>query len=135
MRLACVKHAASVRSEPGSNSQVHLNAPHEAPKRTDPNSLSSTSRQASTKLGAVIQSVTVRIKKDTAATPSMYPENPDLIPNLPIHLQPDPTCSRIQNPVGRRQRIPSLASSYVKEPLGITEVRQRRNLPSKEAAL
>ena len=24
MRLACVKHAASVRSEPGSNSQVHL---------------------------------------------------------------------------------------------------------------
>ena len=26
MRLACVKHAASVRSEPGSNSQVHLRA-------------------------------------------------------------------------------------------------------------
>jgi hypothetical protein len=23
VRLACVKHAASVRSEPGSNSQVH----------------------------------------------------------------------------------------------------------------
>lgn len=27
-RLACVKHAASVRSEPGSNSQVHHPAPH-----------------------------------------------------------------------------------------------------------
>ena len=27
VRLACVKHAASVRSEPGSNSQVHLAAP------------------------------------------------------------------------------------------------------------
>ena len=28
MRLACVKHAASVRSEPGSNSQVHLRTNH-----------------------------------------------------------------------------------------------------------
>ena len=28
MRLACVKHAASVRSEPGSNSQVHLGSCH-----------------------------------------------------------------------------------------------------------
>ena len=27
MRLACVKHAASVRSEPGSNSQVHQSHP------------------------------------------------------------------------------------------------------------
>jgi hypothetical protein len=27
VRLACVKHAASVRSEPGSNSQVHLTNP------------------------------------------------------------------------------------------------------------
>ena len=27
VRLACVKHAASVHSEPGSNSQVHLRAP------------------------------------------------------------------------------------------------------------
>ena len=30
VRLACVKHAASVRSEPGSNSQVRLVAPLEA---------------------------------------------------------------------------------------------------------
>ena len=37
VRLACVKHAASVRSEPGSNSQVHLNAPYGTPKRTSPN--------------------------------------------------------------------------------------------------
>jgi hypothetical protein len=33
VRLACVKHAASVRSEPGSNSQVH----HTAPKDRNPN--------------------------------------------------------------------------------------------------
>src|SRR5208283_3852796 len=33
-RLACVKHAASVRSEPGSNSQVHPSAPEGTPKRT-----------------------------------------------------------------------------------------------------
>ena len=31
MRLACVKHAASVRSEPGSNSQVHLRPNHANP--------------------------------------------------------------------------------------------------------
>ena len=38
MRLACVKHAASVRSEPGSNSQVHPNQnPRRLqPERTDP---------------------------------------------------------------------------------------------------
>ena len=47
VRLACVKHAASVRSEPGSNSQVHLKPRHNAQRRhkrdhqrTDPNSLS-----------------------------------------------------------------------------------------------
>ena len=31
VRLACVKHAASVRSEPGSNSQVHLRPNHANP--------------------------------------------------------------------------------------------------------
>ena len=31
MRLACVKHAASVRSEPGSNSQVHPSDPKTEP--------------------------------------------------------------------------------------------------------
>ena len=38
MRLACVKHAASVRSEPGSNSQVHPAKPPQPPHRnhTDP---------------------------------------------------------------------------------------------------
>ena len=45
MRLACVKHAASVRSEPGSNSQVHQRSDPTAltakPKRqrTDPTQL------------------------------------------------------------------------------------------------
>ena len=38
VRLACVKHAASVRSEPGSNSQVHhVPVPEETKtKRTNP---------------------------------------------------------------------------------------------------
>ena len=39
VRLACVKHAASVRSEPGSNSQVHhsqIQAPGFHPKIPDP---------------------------------------------------------------------------------------------------
>ena len=35
MRLACVKHAASVRSEPGSNSQVHLRTNHKASASTN----------------------------------------------------------------------------------------------------
>ena len=39
VRLACVKHAASVRSEPGSNSQVHLksNARMGNPRKRNPN--------------------------------------------------------------------------------------------------
>ena len=36
VRLACVKHAASVRSEPGSNSQVHPAPRHRETKRTNP---------------------------------------------------------------------------------------------------
>ena len=40
VRLACVKHAASVRSEPGSNSHVHPdvipNRPGQTPRRTQP---------------------------------------------------------------------------------------------------
>ena len=37
MRLACVKHAASVRSEPGSNSQVHPNTlPQQSAKTNKP---------------------------------------------------------------------------------------------------
>jgi hypothetical protein len=39
VRLACVKHAASVRSEPGSNSQVHHVHPRGQTKRTNPASL------------------------------------------------------------------------------------------------
>ena len=37
MRLACVKHAASVRSEPGSNSQVHLKPTQVSPRRPKTN--------------------------------------------------------------------------------------------------
>ena len=38
MRLACVKHAASVRSEPGSNSQVHLSSrPNPTTNKQNPN--------------------------------------------------------------------------------------------------
>ena len=39
VRLACVKHAASVRSEPGSNSQVHHVPRCRGTKRTNPASL------------------------------------------------------------------------------------------------
>src|SRR5690606_801613 len=35
VRLACVRHAASVRSEPGSNSQVHA-LPHQTPVTQHP---------------------------------------------------------------------------------------------------
>src|ERR1019366_8479258 len=44
VRLACVKHAASVRSEPGSNSQVHHVPPHGRTKRTNPASLNQAPR-------------------------------------------------------------------------------------------
>ena len=47
VRLACVKHAASVRSEPGSNSQVHLRSPPKGrnPKQTNPNSIQASTTQ------------------------------------------------------------------------------------------
>ena len=37
VRLACVKHSASVHSEPGSNSQVHLRAGIKGPNHADAN--------------------------------------------------------------------------------------------------
>src|SRR4051794_32373133 len=36
VRLACVRHAASVDSEPGSNSQVKVVGPHSLPQRWKP---------------------------------------------------------------------------------------------------
>ena len=90
VRLACVKHAASVRSEPGSNSQVHLRVPF--PKTSDSlmNGPELYGRDPRNKSEGNLQSVTVRIKEDTSRRPyglptkSEYITHPDRRSDRPI---------------------------------------------------
>ena len=88
MRLACVKHAASVRSEPGSNSQVHLN--HwtfaQQHQRTRPPNLSK--HHHPTRSDNQISSACVNISRYTNNTPQTKrsakgSQNPK--PNIPFH--------------------------------------------------
>ena len=76
MRLACVKHAASVRSEPGSNSQVHHvprcpgNPGYRETKRTNPASYSGSRFPIVERSETILTSVTVtHQKRYITATP------------------------------------------------------------------
>jgi hypothetical protein len=88
VRLACVKHAASVRSEPGSNSQVHLNHRTYARQhqRTRPPNLSK--HRHPTRSDDQISSACVNISRYTNNTPQTKrsakgSQNPK--PNIPFH--------------------------------------------------
>ena len=96
VRLACVKHAASVRSEPGSNSQVHLRVPF--PKTSDSlmNGPELYGRHPRNKSEGNLQSVTVRIKEDT----SRRPERPTN--EVRVHTHPDRRSDRpISSPLSQ----------------------------------
>src|SRR5271167_1986871 len=74
VRLACVKHAASVRSEPGSNSQVH-HVPHAGEpakretKRTNPASINRLPSEIIADPRRNLTSVTVTLSEYATATP------------------------------------------------------------------
>ena len=111
VRLACVKHAASVRSEPGSNSQVHLSpAPKGRTSTNRPGShmvlLPNPSRDQTKPSKRCLT-----IKKISQPTPSS-PNQPNQgssqraqNPNCPNQVRVP--CRSAQNTRGRRQRIPS----------------------------
>jgi hypothetical protein len=88
VRLACVKHAASVRSEPGSNSQVHLinRTFARQNQRTRPPNLSK--HRHPTRSDDQISSACVSISRYTNNTPqtkrsARESQNPK--PNIPFH--------------------------------------------------
>ena len=85
VRLACVKHAASVRSEPGSNSQVHLKPTQVSPHQPKTNKARNpfSSKRLSTH------------KKDTSTNtpikpvPDQYPgPNPSPYHSIPHRTEP-----------------------------------------------
>jgi hypothetical protein len=120
VRLACVKHAASVRSEPGSNSQVH-HAPRF--RRTKTNKPCLFSQAFSSRCGAPetnLTSVTVTHQlQDTS-----QPHSSGTKSNENRAHSHTPSTDRTQCPNhpplarrarGRRQRIPSIHDEIVKE--------------------
>jgi hypothetical protein len=74
VRLACVKHAASVRSEPGSNSQVH-HAWFEEPRQTNKPCLSLSGFPGVEHQGSYLTSVTVTHQRYITATPIKHQIN------------------------------------------------------------
>ena len=113
MRLACVKHAASVRSEPGSNSQVHLST---QPITTGPSTNRPELNQSPTQSKARNTSKrTVTHPKDTSTAPQKANQS------SPSQNQPRPPAN-LTNPARTRIRAarapptyPFLASTIVKE--------------------
>ena len=93
VRLACVKHAASVRSEPGSNSQVHQSPirpkPNQKTNELDPNFLKLFSR--ATRRRSDTQKLSKHlshISKTHQQTPENIRENPDHM--IQIHPKHQP---------------------------------------------
>jgi hypothetical protein len=122
VRLACVKHAASVRSEPGSNSQVHHVLPHGRTRRTNPASYQKGSRFLMWKSETILTSVTVtHQKRYITATPTNIKANPKTGFIAKPHQRSKPNAQTVSYPLrhetqGRRQRIPSIEYAIVKEP-------------------
>jgi hypothetical protein len=121
VRLACVKHAASVRSEPGSNSQVHHN-----PQALHPPVTTNSPTQPPTQghPQVEIRSVCQRIVKIRQPTP-FQPKSGNIQPN-PTKTSPK---VRTPRPQGRRLRIPSIPDTIVKQqapfPAPISAPRER----------
>ena len=100
VRLACVKHAASVRSEPGSNSQVHQTSQITSqPNEQDP--ISQTSVPQATR--PTEHSKRLSTHSQDTSTNAPRPRNRGLNPNIPTQ----PSQHQSRNSKGRRQRIPS----------------------------
>ena len=119
VRLACVKHAASVRSEPGSNSQVHLN-PRSTQiqdnlklQRTDPNSLVASASQPKQNYRSVFCHVCKKIHHSYPQTANQqvqaHKPTQTCQPNHPIHHSLPRTAQRAP------PTYPFLAYAHVKE--------------------
>ena len=113
VRLACVKHAASVRSEPGSNSQVHLNQPS---RRTIDQNKQTLNPLSGPNDGGRQNQTNQRIKSTSIKDTHAQRPNQSLGQNLtkPRHQTNHRHKQRSRK---RRQRIPSNPDETVNEHL------------------
>ena len=112
VRLACVKHAASVRSEPGSNSQVHPQDRHPHTENADPpinpppNSsrrppqCSSPQKQVPTPEWRLAYRNASVIQQNTSAPQSSAPNKPDDTTPSPQNTKPAKTQTPDHAPLG-----------------------------------
>ena len=144
MRLACVKHAASVRSEPGSNSQVHL-SPDSPPENHYPRHRCRSINEQTRTHGLVpIHQMTVTThepeqpSKRTVTHQRRYaPERPQSQTNeIRVYSNPDHRSGRSISPVLAHEdprappTYPFLAYATVKDRSKNTH-RPRKNGPNR----
>ncbi len=128
MRLACVKHAASVRSEPGSNSQVHpktsLADASDIPKQTSqPPTHSTTPRHQTIAQGtnpkhpinALHQSINPEIRRTNIPNRQAHIRlGQNQTPNTHTHHNNPPTPNKVPEP--RTNAQPNAANVSLPNP-------------------
>ena len=116
VRLACVKHAASVRSEPGSNSQVHLKPSTQRHQTINERDLDQNpeTRHPTRSAEHTFKHVSVYLK-DMPTTHPMPRVRQVTKPNQ--HKTPKPQSPPLPAKIvaERRQRIPSIPYTIFKE--------------------
>jgi hypothetical protein len=113
VRLACVKHAASVRSEPGSNSQVHLK-PGQNPTINERDLDQTSNTTLHKKCRKNIKHVYAYLE-DMQTTLPMRRVSQVTKPNQHNTPKPQPSPLPVKVVAERRQRIPSIPYAIFKE--------------------
>jgi hypothetical protein len=113
VRLACVKHAASVRSEPGSNSQVHLK-PGQNPTINERDLDQTSNTTLHKKCRKNIKHVYAYLE-DMQTTLPMRRVSQVTKPNQHNTPKPQPSLLPVKAVAERRQRIPSIPYAIFKE--------------------
>jgi hypothetical protein len=102
VRLACVKHAASVRSEPGSNSQVHPRSKPTIPSeaKTPPETINPTRTNRPRHIGFPSPNPKVRERHPKRSVTHQKDTSPNTPNNQPMkpRTYPDPTSQSIIHP-------------------------------------
>ena len=96
VRLACVKHAASVRSEPGSNSHVQSH-PEPSPREHDPDVTRAVTTLTHSRCRPISRQAAPAPRKQQRPAPP--PAHPFLYPTMPIN-NPTPAAARSEAPAG-----------------------------------
>ena len=109
MRLACVKHAASVRSEPGSNSQVHqtqFGRNQTKPNEQDPNL--SDIHPVAHKNHRTLEASVNAYRKTHQQTPKAKPKKPGSKPQKPKPNRYQPKGQYLKDAANVSLPIPDL---------------------------